>query len=106
MNVLSVFDVLGLDPEDFSWRDVIVCRGQDTELFYSRYEKSNRVAQLVDQMCLSCPVRKQCLEAGIENQEWGVWGGIFLVNGKPDEARNSHKTEDIWDQIREGILGE
>jgi hypothetical protein len=54
-------------------------------------------------MCLSCPVRKECLQAGVENNEWGVWGGVFLTAGKPDQNKNSHKTPEVWEQIREGI---
>lgn len=98
-----VFDILGLDAEDLDWTDLAICVGQDVKRFYEGYETNPRTAKLTDQMCLSCPVRKECLEAGVENSEWGVWGGIYLENGKPNDSKNAHKTQDIWDQIREGI---
>lgn len=98
-----VFDVLGLDVEDLEWQDLAVCAGQPVSLFYDEYESNPRTAKLVDQMCLSCPVRALCLQTGVENNEWGVWGGVFLVSGKKDDNKNAHKTEDIWKQIREGI---
>lgn len=61
------------------------------------------VARAVDEGCLSCPVMAQCLQAGVENNEWGVWGAIFLVSGKPDKNRNKHKTKEVWDEIKERI---
>lgn len=99
----SVLDALGIEPEDLEWQDLAVCHGLDVKRFYERYEQSVRTAKLTDQICLSCPVRKQCLSAGVENSEYGVWGGIYLTAGRPDENKNSHKTPDIWNQIREGI---
>lgn len=101
---LSVFDALGLDADELEWHDLAICAGQDVNLFYKRYEESPRIAKIVDEMCLSCPVRKVCLQTGIENSEWGTWGGVFLVNGRPDQNKNAHKTEDIWKEIREGIM--
>lgn len=98
-----VYDVLGLDPDDLEWTDFAVCAGQRVSLFYDEYESNIRTAKNVDQMCLSCPVRAQCLQVGVENNEWGCWGGVFLVSGKPDDNKNAHKTPDIWEKIREGI---
>ena len=99
----SVFDLLGLDADDLEWQDLAICAGQDIWRFHEGYETNPRVAKLTDQMCLSCPVRKACLQAGIENNEWGCWGGVFLTNGRIDMAKNAHKTQDIWEQIKEGI---
>jgi hypothetical protein len=99
----SVFDVLGLDAEDLEWQDLALCEGQEISRFHEGYESSPRIAKQTDQMCLSCPVQRMCLQAGIENNEYGTWGGVYLTNGKVDEAKNSHKTQDIWEQIREGL---
>lgn len=27
-------------------------------------------------LCRRCPVQQECLAAGIEGREWGVWGGM------------------------------
>lgn len=102
--MLSVFAALGIDPEGAEWQDFAVCTGQSIWRFHEGYESSDRVARQTDQMCLSCPVRKECLQAGIENNEWGCWGGIFLANGKVDNNKNSHKTDEVWQEIREGIV--
>lgn len=99
----DVFAILGIDTDELEWQDLSVCAGQDVSLFYEKYESSTRTAKLVDQMCLSCPVRAICLQAGVENGEWGTWGGVFLVNGKADDSKNSHKSPEVWKQIKEGI---
>lgn len=99
----DVLSVLGIDVEELEWQDLALCSGMDTNFFYDDYESDVNVARVVDEGCLSCPVMAQCLERGVENGEWGVWGGIYLVSGRPDKNRNSHKGQDIWSQIRERI---
>lgn len=95
--------VLGIDLEDLEWQDLSICHGMPTNDFYDNYESNERVARVIDQACLSCPVMAQCLQRGVENHEWGVWGGIFLVSGKPDANKNSHKTPEVWEAIRRRI---
>lgn len=89
-----------IDPDTLRWQDLSVCRGIDTNLFYDDYESDEMTAITTDATCKSCPVRKQCLTFGVENYEWGVWGGVYLVNGKMDENKNAHKTEEDWNDIR------
>lgn len=104
--ISSVLDALGLNLEDLDWQDLAICQGQDTWRWYEGYESSPRVAQLTDEICLSCPVRRECLEAGIENGEDGCWGGVYLKAGRVDKERNAHKTPEVWEAIREGITSE
>lgn len=33
--------------------------------------------------CETCPVRRTCLQAGLGNRGWGMWGGFELHAGKP-----------------------
>lgn len=102
----SLRAALGIDLEDLEWRHLRLCNSTPTNLFYDDYESDVQVAKMIDQMCLSCPVMKQCLEEGIANSEWGVWGSIYLASGKRDNNRNAHKTPDIWEAIREKIADE
>lgn len=90
-------------PDVDDWVDFALCQGMPTDRFYERYESNPRLAQAMDEMCLSCPVQKICLQQGIENNEFGLWGGVFLVYGKPSTERNSHKTKEVWDQIKNAI---
>lgn len=89
-----------LDDDELAWYHLAVCRGMKTNYFYEDYESDPLFASIMDGICLSCPVRALCLKEGIENNEWGLWGGVFLNNGKSDKTRNAHKTDDIWEQIR------
>ena len=98
--------LLGVDFNDLVWQDLSVCAGVPTNKFYDDYESDAQTALVVDQMCLSCPVMSVCLSYGVENSEWGVWGGIYLSSGKKDLNKNSHKTESIWDEIRGRLHGE
>lgn len=99
----GVLEVLGLDLDSLEWTDLSLCFGMPTNDFYDNYESNERVARVVDQACLSCPVMAQCLETGMKRGEWGVWGGIYLTAGKVDKNRNSHKTPEVWKAIEERV---
>lgn len=100
----SLWDQLGLDPDDFSWRDLGTCsrikiESPEDDLFFDRYENDTEMAKQVDQMCLHCPAMKQCFFAGSDGQQ-GVWGGVYWNgSGKPDKNKNAHKTEEDWEAI-------
>jgi len=72
-------------------------------LFFEGYESDPSIRPEVDAICASCPVRKQCLEYGLENKETGVYGGVYLNRGHVDENKNSDKTTEEWRDIKELI---
>lgn len=94
---------LGLDPETFTWHDLALCDGVDEpDLYFDKYESDKTVAKQIDEMCLHCPVMKQCAQTGMERGEKGVWGAIYWNGaGNPDANFNAHKTEEVWEKIRE-----
>lgn len=96
----DILNDLGIDKENFEWWHLAICSGMDTNLFYDKYEADANIAKNIDEMCLSCPVVNMCYEAGIENNEYGVWGGVYLSSGLLDKARNIHKTQEIWKRIK------
>lgn len=96
---MNLVEALGLDPEHLEWQQLALCRGTDIAWFYDLYESDVEIAKQVDQMCLSCPVIKECGAAG-QDGEAGVWGGLYWTNGKPDKTKNSHKSEAVWEAIR------
>jgi hypothetical protein len=96
----NILNDLGVDQDDFDWYHLAICRGMDTNLFYEKYESDINIAKSIDDACLSCPVSKMCYEAGVENDEHGIWGGIYLNAGSIDKARNIHKTQETWKKIR------
>ena len=96
----NILNDLGVDQEDFDWFHLAICRGMDTNLFYDKYEVDVNVAKNIDEMCLSCPVLKMCYESGVEKDESGVWGGVYLNSGSIDKTRNLHKTQDTWKRLK------
>jgi len=77
-----------------------ICRGMDTNLFYEKYEADPNIAKNIDEMCLTCPVMKMCYQSGTTNNEYGVWGGVYLNAGVVDKSRNLHKDQEVWKRLR------
>jgi hypothetical protein len=96
----SILNDLGVDKEDFDWWHLGICRGMDTNLFYEKYEADINIAKSIDEACLSCPVINMCYESGVENNEYGVWGGVYLNSGALDKTRNIHKTQEVWKRLK------
>lgn len=92
-----------MQDADIRWYHYALCKNMKTNWFFDDYENDPVFAANVDSICKSCPIRKFCLEEGIENNETGVWGGVYLINGKMDQSKNSHKEESDWEEIREMI---
>lgn len=103
----SLLDELGLDPEEFDWEDLALCKSTVTspedDVFFDRYESDEESAKAADDMCLRCPVIRQCFFAGAEGRT-GVWGGVYWNgSGKPDKNKNSHKTDEVWSKVHERV---
>lgn len=60
-------------PED-SWQREALCSQTDPEAFFPERGSSARDAKSV---CATCPVREECLEYALANDErFGIWGGL------------------------------
>jgi hypothetical protein len=94
----EILESLGIDPNDIVWSDLAACTNANTDWFFDSYENDQVLAKNIDEICLVCPVSKMCLQEGMKNNEYGVWGGVYLSLGKVDKARNSHKTQEVWEQ--------
>ena len=103
-NMSDILNSLGVDQEDFEWWHLSVCRGMDTNLFYDKYEVDNNIAKNIDEACLSCPVIDICFKNGTNNNEYGVWGGVYLSAGLIDKSRNVHKTQEVWKRLKKKNL--
>lgn len=73
-----------------------LCLNMDTNLFFDKYEEDQKVKNYVDSLCIKCPMQRQCLAYAVSNQEWGVWGGVYLEGGKISKEFNQHKTKEDW----------
>jgi len=57
-----------------AWRLDALCAETDPEAFFPEKGGSTRDAKKV---CTGCPVRAQCLEFALQNDErFGIWGGL------------------------------
>lgn len=81
------------------WFEQALCAGMDVEKFFDRYEEDYNVANMVDSTCLACPVMRECFFTGCNTESWGVWGGIYLIDGKIDKNKNAHKNKETWRKI-------
>ena len=100
----NLLDILGIDPDDLKWYHLAACNGSVTsvenDIFFDVYESDETSAMQADQMCLHCPVVKQCFSYAVDNKMTGVWGGIYMSNGRIDKKYNQHKTLDIWKALK------
>lgn len=61
-------------PRSLDWQERALCADLDPELFYPAKGECAREAKAV---CAQCPVRLQCLEYAIANDEkFGIFGGL------------------------------
>ena len=95
----QILKELGIDAEDVKWYHLAACANMNINWFYDDYENDKILAQTTDQVCLNCPVAKQCYKEGVQNREIGVRGGVYLNLGRTDKQNNSHKTKEIWKQL-------
>lgn len=86
--------------EKHRWKEQSACLGWDTNFFFDKYEEDEEGSfrQSIDNLCKGCPVARQCFAVGISQKEWGVWGGVYIENGKISREFNRHRTKEDWAQ--------
>lgn len=102
---MSIIHDLGLYEDDLRWEELATCAGRDFFDFFEGYETDKVIARNVDEMCLSCPVARQCLDFGRDTKSYGVFGGVYLENGRTSRSMNAHKTDKHWKKLKD-VLGE
>lgn len=74
------------------WQDDALCAQTDPEIFFPEKGGSTREAKKI---CLLCPVKDQCLEDALANEErFGIWGGLSERERRRLYPRNQGK--DWW----------
>jgi WhiB family redox-sensing transcriptional regulator len=62
-----------------SWPTTLACQTEDADLWFAERPEALARAQA---LCMSCPVRRDCLTEAVRRQEpWGVWGGQIFQDG-------------------------
>ncbi|HEU0257569.1 MAG TPA: WhiB family transcriptional regulator [Microbacteriaceae bacterium] len=69
------FPVEAGETEDpLAWQADALCAQTDPEIFFPEKGGSTREAKKI---CEQCPVRQQCLQYALQNDErFGIWGGL------------------------------
>lgn len=109
------------------WQAGSACESMDTNFFFDLYDGTEPLDKeapdekmteeerkedlfsfrhVIDDTCLSCPIRKTCFARGVSSKEWGVWGGVYLKDGKIDKDANSHKSRSDWANVWESLTME
>lgn len=65
------------------------CKNADPTLFFA--ESNSKIAQ-AKEVCVSCPIRKMCLDWAVENAEEGIYGAMT-----PRERKKLRAGADIID---------
>jgi hypothetical protein len=78
------------------WKDDALCLGLDTNIFFEKYEDDTDSRTMVDSLCSTCPVARQCFAVGVSGKEWGVWGGVYIESGEISREFNKHKSKEDW----------
>jgi hypothetical protein len=82
--------------EKHEWKDSASCKDYDVNIFFDKYEESLELRPAVESVCRGCPVARQCFAVGVSQKEWGVWGGVYLENGKISREFNRHRSKKEW----------
>jgi hypothetical protein len=83
-----------MDKHD--WKDEAACLGMETNDFFDNYEEDLTLRPMIDAICASCPVRKQCFAVGVTKKAYGIWGGVYFENGKISREFSKHRSKEDW----------
>lgn len=80
---LSRLNVPVMYPRVQHWKREANCRtdgrlGEWLRWLYATDHQRRWAVNVQKHICSECPVRRECLEAGVWGREWGVWGGATL----------------------------
>jgi hypothetical protein len=78
------------------WKEEAACLGYDTNDFFDNYEEDESLRPEIDDLCFSCPIARHCFAVGVSQKGWGVWGGVYLEDGKISREFNRHRTKQQW----------
>ncbi|MFE2093316.1 WhiB family transcriptional regulator [Streptomyces sp. NPDC059460] len=79
-----------------NWRMQAACRDEDPDLFFPIGSTGPALVQTDEakEVCRGCPVREQCLEWAMENdQDSGVWGGLGEAERRALKRRTRRRAQ-------------
>jgi hypothetical protein len=88
------------------WKNQSSCLDYDTNLFFDKYEEDENLRPAIDNLCSECPIAKICFATGVSQKEWGVWGGVYLENGKISREFNRHRSKFDWGETWTSLVND
>lgn len=79
-----------------NWEELAACNGFDRELFFDKYESDLTLRPAIEDLCSRCPIARKCFAVGVSGKEYGVWGGVYLENGKISREFGRHRSKADW----------
>jgi hypothetical protein len=76
------WDILGDKYPDFWSKGTANCTAYPDLMFPEGYNSHPRELKATE-VCNGCPYIKECLQFALENDEWGVWGGMTRHQRRP-----------------------
>lgn len=92
--------------ESQDWKNDASCKNFDTEFFFDKYEEDVKLRPAIDALCSKCPVARQCFATGVSTKAYGVWGGVYLENGKISKEFSSHRTKQQWGETWKSLTND
>lgn len=78
------------------WTADASCKNFDVNLFFDKYEEDLSLRPAIDKLCSECPIARQCFAIGITQKATGVWGGVYMDNGKISREFGRHRSKQQW----------
>ena len=72
-------------PKRPSWYRQAACIGVSGDVFFE--EGVRRLVIEAKSYCIKCPVRLDCLEHALKNDEVGIWGGLTTTERRREWRR-------------------
>lgn len=88
------------------WEKSAACQGLDTNLFFDKYEEDTTLRPAIDEICLLCPVARECFAVAVSQKAWGVRGGVYLENGRISREFNRHKSKADWAEVWKNLTND
>lgn len=68
------------------------CHSVGVDLFFPDEEQpDHELITLAKSFCTSCPVLEQCFEHGMDNEEYGIWGGMTARERRSLRRKRSNR---------------
>lgn len=88
------------------WKEDAACKDLDVNLFFDKYEEEPDLRPAIEEFCFNCPIVRQCFAVGVSQKHIGVWGGVYLENGKVSREFGRHKTKQQWQETWKNLTNE